>query len=266
MSQSESLSVVSNSLWPQGLHSPWNSPGRNTGVGSLSLLQEIFPTQGTNPGLLHCRRILYQLNHKGSPRKLKWVAYPFSSGSSPPKNQTRVSCIASGFFTNWAIREAQIVSKDGVNKSYIKTKNLYFSKTDQVRSVTQSCHSGQSLKPMSFELVMPSRHLILCHPLLLLPPILPSIRVFSNESALHITWPKYQSFSFSISPSNDHPELISFRMDGWISLQSKKLSRVLQYHSSKASVFLHSAFFTIQLSHPYITTGKKPYEWYVSLK
>ena len=130
LSQSGSRSVMSNSLWPQGLYSPWNSPGQNTGVGSLFLLQGIFPTQGSNPGLLHCRWILYQLNHKGSPRKLKWVAYPFSSRSSPPENQTRFSCIASGFFTNWAIREAQIASKDGINKSDIETKNVYFNKSD----------------------------------------------------------------------------------------------------------------------------------------
>ena len=82
------------------MDSPWNSPGQNTGVGSLSLLQGIFPTQGSNPGLPHGRRILYQLSHKGSPRMLEWVAYPFSSRSSRPRNQTRVSCIAGGFFTN----------------------------------------------------------------------------------------------------------------------------------------------------------------------
>ena len=82
-----------------------DSPGQNTGVGSLSLLQGIFPTQGSNPGLPHCRWILYQLSHKGSPRILEWVAYPFSRGSSWPRNWTRVSCIAGGFFTNWALRE-----------------------------------------------------------------------------------------------------------------------------------------------------------------
>ena len=103
---SESHSVVSDSLWPHGLYSPWNSPDQNTGVGSLSLLQGIFPTQGSNPGLLHYRQILYQLSHKGSPKILEWVAYPFSSRSSQPRNPTRVSCIAGGFFTNWAIREA----------------------------------------------------------------------------------------------------------------------------------------------------------------
>ena len=88
------------------MDSPWNSPSLNTGVGSLSFLWGIFPTQGSNPGLLHRRRILYQLSHKGSPRILEWVAFPFSRGSSQPRNQTGVSCIAGRFFTNWAIREA----------------------------------------------------------------------------------------------------------------------------------------------------------------
>ena len=89
---------------PHGLYRPWNSPGQNTGVGSHSLLQGIFPTQGSNPGLPHCRQILYQLSHKGSPRTLEWAPYPFSRGSSWTRNQTGVSCIAGGFFTNWAIR------------------------------------------------------------------------------------------------------------------------------------------------------------------
>ena len=95
---SERCSVVSDSLRLHPLYSPWNSPGQNTGVGSLSLLQGIFPTQGSNPGLLHCGWILYQLSHKGSPGILEWVAYPFSRGSSRPRNRTRVSCIAGGFF------------------------------------------------------------------------------------------------------------------------------------------------------------------------
>ena len=99
---------MSDSLQPHGLYSPWNSPGQNTGVGSLSLLQGIFPTQGLNPGLPHFRQILYQLSHLGSPRILEWVAYPFSSGCSWPRNWTRVSCIAGRFFTNWAIGEALI--------------------------------------------------------------------------------------------------------------------------------------------------------------
>ena len=96
-------------LRPHGLYSPWKCPGQNTGVGSLSLLQEIFPTQGSNPGLPHCKWILYQLSHQGSPRIVKWVAYPFPSGSSHSRNQTRVSCIAGRFFTNWAIREAYYI-------------------------------------------------------------------------------------------------------------------------------------------------------------
>ena len=110
---------------------------------------------------------------------------------------------------------------------------------------------------MSIESVMPSNHLILCYPLLLLPLIFPSIRVFSNEVAFHIRWPKYWSFSFNISPSNEHPGLISFRME-WLDLLAVQgtLKSLLQYHSSKASVLQHSAFFIIQLSHPYITTGK----------
>ena len=102
-----SHSVVSHSLRPHGLYSPQNSPGQNTGAVSFSLLQGITPTQGSNPGLLHCRQILYQLRHKGSLRILEWVAYSFSIGSSQPRNRTGVSCIAGGFFTNWAIREAQ---------------------------------------------------------------------------------------------------------------------------------------------------------------
>ena len=103
--ESESHSVMSNSLWPHGLYSAWNSPGQNTGVGSLPFLHGIFPTQGLNPGILHYRKILYQLSHKWSPRILEWVAYPFSRGSSQPRNWTGVSCIAGRFFTNWAIRE-----------------------------------------------------------------------------------------------------------------------------------------------------------------
>ena len=105
--ESESPSVMSSSLQPHGLYSAWNCPGQNTGVGSLSLLQGIFPTQGSNPGLPPCRWILYQLSHKGSPRILEWVAFPFFRGSSQPRDQTGVSWIAGGFFTRWATREAQ---------------------------------------------------------------------------------------------------------------------------------------------------------------
>src|SRR5574340_718283 len=110
---------------------------------------------------------------------------------------------------------------------------------------------------MSIELVMPSSHLILCHPLLLLPPIPPSIRVFSNESTLRMRWPKYGSFSFSIIPSKEIPGLISFRID-WLDLLAvqRTLKSLPQHHSSKASILRRSAFFTVQLSHPYTTTGK----------
>ena len=118
-------------------------------------------------------------------------------------------------------------------------------------------NSWSLLKLMSIEPVMPSNHLILCHPLLLPPSIFPSIRVFSNESVLHIRWPKYWSFRFNTSPSNEHPVLLSFRMD-WLDLLAVQgaLKSLLQHHSSKASILLHSAFFTVQLSHPYMTTGK----------
>jgi len=110
---------------------------------------------------------------------------------------------------------------------------------------------------MSIELVMPSNHLILCRPLLLLPSIFASIRVFSNESVLCIRWPKYWSFSFKISPSNEHPRLISFRMD-WLNLLAVQgtLKSLLQHHSSKTSILQHSVFFTVQHSHPYMTAGK----------
>ena len=119
-------------------------------------------------------------------------------------------------------------------------------------SPTPGVHSNTSI-----ESVMPSSHLILCCPLFLLPPIPPSIRVFSSESTLHMRWPKYWSFSFSIIPSKEIPGLISFRMD-WLDLLSVQgtLKSLLQHHSSKASILRCSAFFTVQLSHPYMTTGK----------
>ena len=118
-------------------------------------------------------------------------------------------------------------------------------------------NSRSLLKLTPIESVMPSSHLILCRPLLLLPPIPPSIRVFANESTLHMRWPKYWSFSFSISPSNEHPGRISFRMD-WLDLLAVQgtLKSLLQHHSSKASILQCSAFFTVQLSHPYTTTGR----------
>ena len=154
--------------------------------------------------------------------------------------------------------------------------NRYRRKSHQFNSVTQSCphefgtpwiaarqasqsiiNSHSSLRFMSIESVMPSSHLILYCPLLLLPPIPPSIRVFSNESTLPVRWPKYWSFSFSIIPSKEIPELISFRID-WLALLAVQgtLKSLLQHHSSKASILWRSAFFTVWLSHPYMTTGK----------
>ena len=146
---------------------------------------------------------------------------------------------------------------------------------NQFSSVAQSCrtfatpwtaalqaslsitNSRSLLKLMSIELVVPSSHLILCHPLLLLPPMPPSIRVFSNELTLCMRWPKYWSFSFSIIPSKEHPGLISFRMD-WLNCLAVQgtVKSLLQHHSSKESILRCSAFFIVQLSHPYMTTGK----------
>ena len=122
---------MSDSWWPHGL---WNFPGQNTGVSNLSLFQGIFPTQGLNPGLLHCRQILYQLNHKGSPRILEWVVDSFSWGSSQPRNWAGVFCIADGFFTNWVMREAHSYAK----VKQINKENPYIL-TSQFSSVTQSC-------------------------------------------------------------------------------------------------------------------------------
>ena len=110
---------MSNSLRPHGLYSPWNSPDQNTGMSSLSLLQGIFPNQGWNPGLLYCRQILYHLSHKGSPRILEWVPYPFSSRSSWSRDQTGVSCTAGQFFTNWAIRDLLESSLNPASKCLI---------------------------------------------------------------------------------------------------------------------------------------------------
>ena len=162
-----------------------------------------------------------------------------------------------------------MLGQEEQENSRICFRNLQFS------SVAQSCPTlwdpmncsmpglpvhhqlPEFIQTHSIESVMPSNHLILCHPLLLLAPIFPSIRVFSNESALHIRWPKYWSFSFNISPSNEHPGLISFRMD-WLDLPAVQgtLKSLLQYHSSKASFLWPSVFFMVQLSHLYMTTGK----------
>ena len=135
---------------------------------------------------------------------------------------------------------------------------LFVTSWSAARQASLSVTNSQSLlKLMSTELVMPSNHLILCGPLLLLPSIFPSIRVFSNESVLRIRWPAYWSFSFSIIPSNEYSGLISYRMD-WLDLLAVQgtLKSFLQHHSTKASILRCSAFFTVQLSHPYMTTGK----------
>ena len=177
----------------------WNSSGKNTGVGSHSLPQGIYLTQGSNLGLPHC------LGH---------FSCSVVSDSETPWTAARQTSLS--FTNSWSL-----------------------------------------LKLMSIEPVMPSNHLILCHPLLLLPSVFPSIRVFSNESVLRIKWPKYWSFSFSISSSSEYSGLISFRMD-WLDLLAVQgiLKNLLQHHSSKASIPQHSAFFMVQLSHPCMTTGK----------
>ena len=135
--------------------------------------------------------------------------------------------------------------------------SLRLHESQHARAPLSITNSWSSPKLMSIRLVMPSSHLILCHPLFLLPPIPPSIRVFSNESTLRMRWPKYWRFSFSISPSSEYSGLISFRMD-WLELLAVQgtLKSLLQHHSSKASILQHSAYFTVQISHPYMTTGK----------
>ena len=166
------------------------------------------------------------------------------------------------------MREAESPRTDGYQREFT---SVQFSSVQSLSCVrlfatpwTAACQTSLSiinsrslLKLMSIESVMPPNHLILCHPLILLPSIFPSIRVFSNESALYIRWPKYWSFSFSISPSNEYSELISFKMD-WLDLFEAQgtLKSLLQHHSSKASILWCSAFFIVQLSHPYMTTGK----------
>ena len=206
--------------WNPMVSSPWNSPGQNTGVGSFSFLSWgwIFPTQGSNSSLSHCRQILYQLSHKGIPRTLEWVDYPFTRGSSLPRKWTGISYIAGRFFTNWAIREAHI--KSSVQFSSVQSlSHVWLFVTPWIAACQASLsitNSWSSLKLTSIESVMPSSHLILCCPLFLLPPIPPSIRVFSNESTLCMRWPKYWSFSFSISPSTQDWSPLGWT--GWISL------------------------------------------------
>ena len=258
--------------------SPWNSPGQSTGEGSLSLLQGIFPTQESNWGLLHYRWILYQLSYQGSPwlhtagilkRRsggpfhITWdnrictdlgLLLLLSQGSQwgdtpPPLAKWEMSSFSEDFpFSTIQFSSVQSLSH----------VQLFVTPWIAARQASLSITNSQSLlKLMSVESVMPSSHLILCRPLLLLPPVPPSIRVFSNESTIHIRQAKYWSFSFSISPSNEHPGLVSFRMD-WLDLLAVQgtLKSLLQHHSSKAPILRHSVFFTVQLSHPYVTMGK----------
>ena len=183
-----SHSVMSNSLRPHGLQSarllcPRNSPGKNTRMGCHALLQGIFPTQGPNPCLLHCRQILYQLNHQRSTRILEWLAYPFSRESSQPRNWIRVSCIAARFFTSWATREARcFIQFSSVTQPCPTLWDPMNCSTQASLSIT---NSWSSPKLMSIESVMPCSHLILCCPLLLLPPIPPSISLFQWVNSSH---------------------------------------------------------------------------------
>ena len=372
----------------QRIHSPWNSPGQNTGGGKLSLLRGIFPTQGSNPHLLYNRRILYQLSYQGSPQ-LKIILRPkwpvLSRHTLPPfiftttseavllvthvQIRTRITeevavqvaplvNSEARFWAVWAqcpklsistlyhlpvassilpqllfgfnhrswvgymlaamwifsgywwdcngghpgtlCSRIQAVAKlhCGINTVGTQYKVLltwsnkcsgwnYWAVPkqekpeggDKNQSVQISCsvvsnsaapstaahqaslsitNSQSFLKLMSIKLVMPSNHLILCRPLLLLPSIFPSIRVFPNESVLHIRWPKYWNVSFHISPSNEYSRLISFRMD-WFDLLAVQgtLKSLLQHHSSKASFLQCSAFFIVHLSHSYMTTGTR---------
>jgi len=181
-------------------------------VGSHYLLQGIFLPQGLKPGLLHCRQILYHMSHQG--RHLNNLTF-ISPASAQLLSRVQL------FVTPWmAACQASL-------------------------SIT---NSQSLLKVMSIELVMPSNYLILCCPLLLLPSIFPSIRIFSNESVLCIRWPKYWSFSFSISPSNEYSRLIFFRID-WLDLLAVQgtLKSLLQHASSKGSILRYSAFFIVQL-------------------
>ena len=179
-------------------------------------------------------------------RLLEWVAIPLSRVSSQSRDRLWADSFTAG--PSGKFSSVQLLSR----------VQLFATPWTAAYQASLSITNSRSLpKPMSIVSVMPSNHLILCRPLLLLPSSFPSIRVFSNESALHIRWPKYWSFSFNISPSNEHLGLISSRMD-WLDLLAVQgtLKSLLQHHSSKASILWHSTFFIVQLSHPYMTTGK----------
>ena len=190
------------------------------------------------------RRILHT-------RRLEWVAIPFSRETSWPRDWTPNLLHCKSIHT----------SKHSVQFSSVQLLSLvrlFVTPWTAAHQASLSFTKPWSLlKLMFIELVMPSNHLIFCRPLLLLPSIFPSIRVFSNESTLHIRWPKYWNFSFIISPSSEYSELISFRKD-WLDLLAVQgtLKSLIQHHSSKASTLHHSDFFTVQLFHPYVTTGE----------
>ena len=228
----KSCSYVLDSLGCHELYSSWNSPGQNTGAGSLSLLQMIFPTQGSNPSLPHYRQIFYQLSHKGSLLHMRGSHEEKSASlqaSNTPwsKDSLRGYTVQNRFTINTRAITSNVVWSVVITAGYQAYLNwvLLLSHVRLFTTPLTTAHqaslsitnSWSLLKLMSIKLVMLSSHLILCHPLLLLPPTPPSISVFSNESTLHIRWPKYWSLSFNISPSNEHPGLISFRMD-WLDL------------------------------------------------
>ena len=193
-------------------------------------------------------------------RILEWVAISSSRESSWLRDQTYVSyvsVIGGRFFTTSATWEASSWVQLSSVQSLSSVRLFATPWTAAHQASLSISNSRSSLRLASIKSVMPSSHLILCRPLLLLPPVPPSIKVFSNESTLRMRWPKYWSFSFSISPSNEHLGLISFRRD-WLDLLAvqETLKSLLQHHSSKASILWRLAFFTVQLSHPYMTTGK----------
>ena len=219
-------------------YSPWNSPGQNTGVGSRSFLQGIFPTQGLNPGLPHCRWILYQLSHRGSPEidhmAVLFLAFWETSMLFPILAVPVYNPTNSTFSSVQSLSSVQLFATPWIAAHQASL------------SITTS---WSSLRLTSIESVMPSSHLILCRPLYLLPPIPLSIRVLSSESTLHIRWPKYWSFSFSITPSKEIPGLISFRMD-WLDLLTVQVTQesspTPQFKSINPSAlsFLHSPTLT----------------------
>ena len=187
----------------------------------------------------------------------------FADGEFASTSTCTVSFIAHGIIWSWGV-SSQSQREEGTHpKSFNSVQPLshvwlFVTPWTAAHQASLSITNSQSLlKLMSIESVMPSNHLILCSPLLLPPSIFPSIRVFSSDSFLHIRWPKYWSFSFSISPSSEYSWLISFGMD-WLDLLAVQgtLKSLLQHHSSKASILQRSAFFIVQLSHPYLTTGK----------